>query len=328
VELSDQEQSERASARRALRAERERARRRRLRVTMSVGALVVLAAVAGVGWALVPHRSLTSAPKGGTREPTASAGAASAASTPVLPASPGTATPASAQATSALSPPSTGAVARYALRYPDPPAVKPVVISMLYPAHKWVALTLDDGVPFDPRILTLLEHDHIRITTFLIGQMVKAHPDLVARMKRDGFEIANHTWDHSGLRHSTDAQVRTELSKCQRAISAVTGDQAPYLRPPGGTTDKRVDAVAASMGYRTVLWSRSMADTSKSATPAQLYKRTIRGLRPGEIILGHWGRPQTYAALVLILPELRREGFQIVTVSDLIADSGGPEALK
>ena len=219
-------------------------------------------------------------------------------------------------------------MARYALRYPAPPPVVPVVISRLHPAHKWIALTLDDGTPFDMRILELLEHDHVRVTTFLLGQVVKAHPDLIARMKRDGFEIANHTWDHKGLRHSTNAQVRWELSKTQQAISAVTGNQAPYLRPPGGTTNTRVDAVVASMGYRTVLWSRSMADTSKSATPAQLYRNALRGLQPGEIILCHWGRPQTYAALVKILPELKREGFQIVTVSDLIFDSGGLEALK
>jgi len=77
-----------------------------------------------------------------------------------------------------------------------------------------------------------------------------------------------------------------------------------------------------------VLWSRSLADTSKSATVAQLYKNAVRGLQPGEIILCHWGRPQTYAALAKILPQLQREGFQIVTVSDLISDSGGLEALK
>ncbi len=54
---------------------------------------------------------------------------------------------------------------------------------------------------------------------------------------RPGFEIANHTWDHKTLTKLSDAQVESELLRTQKVISAVTGNQAPYMRPPGGATN-------------------------------------------------------------------------------------------
>jgi peptidoglycan/xylan/chitin deacetylase (PgdA/CDA1 family) len=99
------------------------------------------------------------------------------------------------------------------------------------------------------------------------------------------------------------------------------------MRPPGGAYDGRVEKVAADMGYRTVMWNRSLADTSRSATTDQLYHNAVDGVEPGDIILCHWSRPHTYEAMRRILPELKRRGFTVVSISELIADSGGVEAL-
>lgn len=222
---------------------------------------------------------------------------------------------------------SADAVAAYALPYPGAPSVAPVVFRSLSPKHRYVAITLDDGIPFDTRILKLFEDSGVRCTTFVLGEFARSRPDLMRRLKADGFEIANHTWDHKDLARLSAAGVRRELSTTQRQISEVTGNQAPYLRPPGGGYDDAVVREAASMGYRTVLWSRSLADTSRSATVAQLYKNATVGIKPGDIILCHWGRPYTYEALKLIVPELQRQGFELVTISELVADSGGPVAL-
>jgi polysaccharide deacetylase 2 family uncharacterized protein YibQ len=75
------------------------------------------------------------------------------------------------------------------------------------------------------------------------------------------------------------------------------------------------------------MWNRSLADTSRSATANQLYRNAVDGVKPGDIILCHWGRPHTYEAMRMILPELKRRGFTVVSVSELVADSGGVEAL-
>jgi peptidoglycan/xylan/chitin deacetylase (PgdA/CDA1 family) len=95
------------------------------------------------------------------------------------------------------------------------------------------------------------------------------------------------------------------------------------MRPPGGATNASVRRTAASLGYTVVLWNKSFADTSRSATPERLYHNVMDGLKPGDIILCHWKGRDTYEAMVLILPELRRRSYRVVTLSELIAVSGG-----
>ena len=237
--------------------------------------------------------------------------------------------PSAATSTSVASPdsgaaavaPVGNAVAAAALRYPGAPAITPHSISGIHPKHNYIAITLDDGTPFDTRILDMFEQRGWTATTFLLGQMVASQPTLVQRLHRDGFEIANHTWDHKTLTKLSEAQVRDELSRTQAAISKITGTQAPYMRPPGGGTNARVKSIAGSMGYNIVLWNKSFADTSGSATPEQCAANALKNLAPGDIILCHWGRPATYGAMKILLPELERRGYRVVTLSEMIADS-------
>jgi peptidoglycan-N-acetylglucosamine deacetylase len=317
-------------ARRAAAADRRRARLRR---TIAVGAvlavLLVAGAAAGVVW--LARRGSGAAGAGSGSSATAPTAPPAATATRSVDAS-GTVTPTgTVAATGTVVPPPAGtpkAVTQYAEPYPGAGAVTPVVLRRVNVKRKLVAITLDDGIPFDTRMLTLFEQNGIRCTTFVLGQFAHSRPDLMKRLKKDGFEIANHTYDHKTLTKMSASGIRTELSKTQAAISKITGNQAPYMRPPGGAFNSTVKSVSASMGFRVVMWSRSLADTSKSATPLQCYKNAVNNLQPGEIILCHWGRPATYEAMKLILPELRRRGFEVVTVSELVADAGGVKALK
>jgi peptidoglycan-N-acetylglucosamine deacetylase len=217
------------------------------------------------------------------------------------------------------------AVEAAAVQFPGAPAVTPRKTFSTNPSRKLVAITLDDGIPFDTRILDLFEQRNIRLTTFLLGQAVQAHPDLVKRLAKDGFEIADHTWDHRMLTGLTDSEVVSELTRTQRAITAITGNQAPYMRPPGGATSPRVTALAAGLGYRVILWDKSFADTSRVATPIKEFHNVMDGLRPGDIILCHWGGRDTYQAMQLILPEMERRGFTPVTISELLKYSPASE---
>jgi peptidoglycan-N-acetylglucosamine deacetylase len=220
------------------------------------------------------------------------------------------------------------AVAGYAVPYPGAPAVKPVEIRMFHPRHKWIALTFDDGWALDPRILLLLEREHIQVTTFIAGRVIETDPAYVLRMQADGFEICDHTFSHRRLPTLSDVDIRLELARAQIDISGITGNQAPYMRPPHGDVDARVERIAASMGYRTVLWTRSLHDTERTTTVEGAYHAAIDGLKPGEIIAAHWDGYVTYEALLRIIPELRRRGFEFVTVSGLLHDSGGPAARR
>lgn len=306
--------------RRARRAAMEARRRARLRRTLAVSAIVAVLLLGGTALGIAGTR-------GAFRPVTAAVGVSRLDTEGPLPTAAVTAAKAAA-AKSAEPTGAPGAVGQYALPYPGATAVDPLVIRSLKPKRKLIAITLDDGIPFDTRMLTLFEQSNVRCTTFVLGTFARSRPDLMKRLKEDGFEIANHTWDHKSLTKLSEGGIRSELSRTQAQISKTTGNQAPYMRPPGGAYNKTVTRIAGSMGFRVVLWNRSLADTSRSATVTQLYKNAVTGAKSGDIILCHWGRPYTYEAMKLIIPELKKQGFEIVTLSEMIADSGGPQALK
>jgi peptidoglycan/xylan/chitin deacetylase (PgdA/CDA1 family) len=221
---------------------------------------------------------------------------------------------------------SDAAVAKAAVRFPGAPSISPTTrsVSQLHPRHKYIALTLDDGYNFQPQMLDLLKQYDARCTTFLVGSWAATHKSDLKLMKAAGFEIANHSWSHPSLTKLSSNAVASELTRTQRVISSVTGNQAPYLRPPFGATNSSVKATAASLGYRIVMWDRTLGDSGRGATPTKLYANVVTsngGVKPGDVILCHWGSKPSYEALKRILPDLKAQGYEFVTISELIADS-------
>jgi peptidoglycan/xylan/chitin deacetylase (PgdA/CDA1 family) len=304
---------------------------------LAVIALVAVLGVAGATWwfSVGGHRAAStqapSAPGSAQAQTpvalTAPKNPASAGGSPTPPASTdATSTPTTDSAAEQAAQASVSASEQAAVRFPGAPAVSPTLksINHLHPRHKYIALTLDDGYNFQPTLLDLLKQYDVHCTTFLVGSWAAANKADVQAMKDAGFEIANHSWSHPFLTRLSSTQVAAELTKTQRVLTSITGNQAPYLRPPFGDTNPSVKATAASLGYRIVMWDRTFGDSGRGATPAKLYSNVVYsggGVQPGDVILCHWGSKPSYEALKKILPDLRAQGFEFVTISELIADS-------
>jgi peptidoglycan/xylan/chitin deacetylase (PgdA/CDA1 family) len=72
------------------------------------------------------------------------------------------------------------------------------------------------------------------------------------------------------------------------------------------------------------MWNRTFGDSGRGATPKKLYENVMSlggPIKAGDIVLCHWGSKPSYEAMKRLLPELKAQGFEIVTVSELIADS-------
>lgn len=198
--------------------------------------------------------------------------------------------------------------------------IPPVVIRRGNPNQKKVALTIDDGWNNDDRILDLLESHHIKVTVFVIGGrgIAEKHPDWIARMDRDGFEVCTHTYSHFIITGLSDQQLTEELRKGQQVLSNVTHKQYPYMRPCGGGYDQRTLNVVAKNGYKMILWDNTLADTVKQRTTEQRIQYVLSNLRNGSIILCHFGGYNTYDALKVIVPEILKRGYKITTVSEVL----------
>lgn len=110
-----------------------------------------------------------------------------------------------------------------------------------------VTLTFDNGPDIEgtPAVLKALAERHIPAVFFVVGQKVRAHPELLARTSAAGHLIGNHTWSHSVPFGEADEAgfARTEIVSTQEAIKDVAGASnlfRPVGADPGAVIDSRL----------------------------------------------------------------------------------------
>ncbi|BFH70061.1 MAG: polysaccharide deacetylase family protein [Paenibacillus dendritiformis] len=193
-------------------------------------------------------------------------------------------------------------------------------------AGKRIALTFDDGPDpkNTPAILELLKKHEAKATFFLVGWRVKDNPELVKRTLREGHEVGNHSYYHKYFRRGISAaEIEEDMMKAHRLIKQVTGTAPHLYRPPGGYYNQELVDVARANDYRIVMWSWHQ-DTKDWSSPGvqRIVNKVLNSARNGDIVLMHdfaEGRSQTVEALKTILPELKKRGYSMVTVSELMA---------
>ena len=186
-----------------------------------------------------------------------------------------------------------------------------------------IALTFDDGpdIARTPALLDALAELHVPATFFVLGKRVDEHPELCARIAREGHEIGNHTYNHRYLPLASSSSVHAELVATDAAIERATGHIPTLARPPYGGRSPLNVRVFDRQGKRVVLWDINSFDW-KGAPANDVARRVLERARPGSIILMHdGGRPQdeTIDAVRLLVPELRARGYDLVTVSRALA---------
>ena len=185
--------------------------------------------------------------------------------------------------------------------------------------HRRVALTFDDGPDpvRTPQLLDLLAAEGVKATFFLVGKSVQAHPELVARIAREGHEIGNHTYGHRYLPLARSRSVAGELAATDAAIERATGITPTLARPPYGGRSPRNVRVFERLGKRLVLWDVNSFDW-KGAPARDIAERIVSRARAGSIVLMHDVADQTLDAVRLAVPALRARGFELATVSRVV----------
>ncbi|MEH0842490.1 polysaccharide deacetylase family protein [Micromonospora sp. CPCC 205711] len=175
-----------------------------------------------------------------------------------------------------------------------------------------VALTFDDGpsAAWTPKVLDQLHAAHVTATFCVVGVQVRRHPQLVARIVREGHQLCNHSWRHDmDLGRRPVAEIRADMIRTNEAIRrAVPGAKVPFFRQPGGRWTAEEIAVARQLGMRPLHWSVDPQDWAKPTTPTIIH-RVEGAARPGAVILMHDGggnRGGTLAACPHLISDLKR----------------------
>jgi len=183
------------------------------------------------------------------------------------------------------------------------------------------ALTFDDGPNprVTPKLLTLLEKYRIPATFFVLGKYVEEHPQLAAEIRAANHAIGNHTYGHPSLLFFTRGQIKDELSRCEDALFAATGQGTTAVRPPFGFRGPQFHSAVGEMGFsKVVMWSVSAHDWKPQ--PAIRVTRRLLNVRTGDIVLLHDGdhhaanadRSHMLKALEYSIPRWQDSGLQFV----------------
>lgn len=185
---------------------------------------------------------------------------------------------------------------------------------------KCVALTYDDGPsPLTPKLLKAFTDRNSTATLFMLGNAAQTYPQTVRQAHHDGFEIANHTYDHKAISELSDQQVAWEVRKTDDVLEKLTGQRPKLMRPPYAARTHRTDQVVGKEGLSVIVWHNSPEDwvaghdTAKVITQLTL-ERTTRN----SIILMHDIHPWTVDAAPAIIDGLHQQGYTLVTVSQLL----------
>lgn len=194
--------------------------------------------------------------------------------------------------------------------------------------EKLVALTFDDGPDprFTSQISQLLADAGAHGTFFVIGRFAAQHPDVIATLIQQGHELGNHTWSHPSLRLKSPQVIRQELESTDRLLQA-QGYHGPIpFRSPYGHSLFVLPQILKQRQQANILWTIQLNDW-KPETPEVMMEQLAPQFGRGEIILLHDGdgaalgsdRSHTVAVVQQILDTYIPQGYQFVTVSELLA---------
>ena len=186
--------------------------------------------------------------------------------------------------------------------------------------YKNVCLTFDDGPnpTYTPRILQILKEKKVRATFFLIGQHAQQHPDLVKKIYESGHELGDHTFSHVELPKVPSDKIKQELETTRSIVESAAGAKIFLFRPPWGIFDGRSLAEIAMRKFDAVLWSVDSRDWSRPGI-AQIKANVLEKVGNGSIILFHDDHDQIVQALPEIILKLQEQGYQFITISEMMA---------
>ncbi len=195
------------------------------------------------------------------------------------------------------------------------------------PRHRMIALTFDDGPsPYTPQVVNILVKEHVPATFFVVGQQLNDFADGLRDELRHGFVIGNHTENHAWLTHYSAAAQAAQVHDAAVRMERL-GAPAPQLfRPPYGVYDSTTLAILKQAHLLMVMWSIDPGDWRRPGTGA-IVSNVLANSKPGAIVIMHDGggdRSQTVAALPAIISGLRKRGYQLVTVPQLVAADPPP----
>lgn len=169
------------------------------------------------------------------------------------------------------------------------------------------------------RILKILKEQGVLATFFLTGEWAEKYPDDVKAIHEAGHDIGNHSESHRSMGSLSEEEQKEEIMSAHRKVEELTGVRMDLFRLPYGNYDDAVIRNIRSCGYYPIQWSVDSFDWKDYGADSILeVVLNHERLDNGAVILLHSGTKYTADALEDLITGLKKKGYQIVPVSELI----------
>ena len=205
---------------------------------------------------------------------------------------------------------------------PDVWYVSDVDISKVDKNRKLIAFTFDDApARYLENIMAVYADFNennpdcpASATLFLNGYRFNDQsPTLLTAALALGLELGNHTHSHPDLTTLSLAETATEIDRVDDLLFAIDGKRRHLFRPPyGKITDEQKNAAAVPI----ISWTIDTLDWT-GVDEENIYQSIMENKFSGAIVLLHDGHENTVHALKRLLPDLKAEGYQVVSVSQM-----------
>lgn len=176
----------------------------------------------------------------------------------------------------------------------------------------------DDGPHpyYTEQLLKGLAKRKVKATFFVTGENVEAYPEVTKQICEEGHLIGNHTYSHIQLSRSNTESYKEEIKKTNQVIRDVTGQDTIYIRPPYGSWNKEFEK---ELNMFPVLWTIDPLDWCSSNVDC-IVNTVCAKAGENDIILMHDQYKTTVTAALQIVDRLMEEGYEFVTVDELLFD--------
>ena len=188
---------------------------------------------------------------------------------------------------------------------------------------KLVALTFDDGptIGITDQVLDVLQENEVVASFFLIGQQITDETRYLVKRAHDmGCSIENHSKTHQSMPKQSRQEIVEEIQYTSDLIEEITGEKPEFFRPPYIDYDQKMYDLI-DLGF---ICGYGCEDWVPSVTVKERVDRVLHDANPGFIVLLHdiSDNTNTVEAIKIIIPELKKQGYEFVTIRELFQMSG------
>ena len=191
---------------------------------------------------------------------------------------------------------------------------------------KIIALSFDDGPtpPDTKNLMEILAKNDVKATFFLVGKNLEKYPQLAKELFAAGHTLGNHAYNHRLQRYLVTPDLKEEVDKTQNIIFNLIGKKPTLFRSPWLIRHPGLFKMAKQNGLTLIGGIFGTQKEVWEVSAQEIYTDALKQIAPGRILIFHDGiiktgsRQGTIRAVDMLIPELKKQGYEFTTVDKLL----------